>query len=306
MANVNRKKVIDYVETSGKFKSTVISARIKKKYDDLDDEVRVWDIKTKDDESYWVIEGENTPMFLYTQSALFLSADEAYSFHIGLMLRMKARDSNGLEYTPKGYINAATLGVAIFPRLLRKLSIIAKLVEEAEEIEDFKSIGMQCREILIDLGNHVYSEHMSKGEEQPKGSDFKSKANYFISYYYDGADNSEYRSILKKITESVWELSNKITHSNTTTMYEASICVSLCLSLVCTYECVMEKVYNPLSQYVCNVCSSKKLSIIDDETDDDGYVKKLILKCEECDETTNIVFPTRDEGDHSYIKGKME
>jgi len=62
------------------------------------------------------------------------------------------------------------------PYLFRKLKSVATLIDNAQEIEDFQAIGVQCREVLIELGNHIYEPYMSEGNDQPKGSDFKHKA----------------------------------------------------------------------------------------------------------------------------------
>lgn len=98
----------------------------------------------------------------------------------------------------------------------------------AKEIENFQSIGVQCREILIELGNNIYYPEMAKLEEQPQESNFKKKAELFIKYYFTGSDNSDYRSYIKK------------------------------------------------------------LIIVNDDSDKDGIVSKLHLKCEECNEITAV------------------
>lgn len=58
---------------------------------------------------------------------------------------------------------------------------------------------------------------MAGTEEQPKASDFKKKAELFSRFYLTGSENSDYRSIIKKLTESTWDYACKITHSSTAT-----------------------------------------------------------------------------------------
>lgn len=201
-------------------------------------------------------------------------------------------------------MHGVTLGTEIAPQLFRKLKNIALLIDNAYEIEDFQSIGVQCREILIELGNHIYMPNMAGTSEQPKESNFKRKAELFIQFYLTGSENSDYRSIIKKLTESTWEYACKITHSSTATYYEASTCVMLCISLVGVYENITQKVFDPISQYKCSSCKSKKLTIDSDDSNKDGIVQKLYLKCEECNSITEVVFKSSDES-HSYIKGKI-
>ncbi len=87
------------------------------------------------------------------------------------------------------------------------------------------------------------------------------------------------------------------------TFYEASTCVTLCTSLVGVYENIRQKVFDPISQYKCRSCKSKRLKIVNDETTEDGIAKKLFLQCEECEEITEIVFEENDTSKSQYIKG---
>ena len=202
-------------------------------------------------------------------------------------------------------LNGVTLDAEIAPQLFRKLKSVAALIDTAKEIEDFQAIGVQCRETLIELGNHIYDPAMAGDGEQPQASNFKRKCELFIQFYLKGSENADYRSIIKKLTESTWDYANKITHSRSATYYEASTCVTLCISLVGVYENILQKVFDPLSQYHCSVCQSKKLSIDGDDSDEDGMVKKLYLRCEECGATTEVVFEGNDGDNPTYTTGKV-
>ena len=281
------KDIISYVEWQNHGEAKVLSAKPEHHFDDLGDKVTVWNVKTDRDGSWWVVEGEHTPMNLYPQDAYYFSADEVYSFHIGLMARMRAsRD----QYAPEDYVTAATLGAEIAPVLFRKLKHIAELIDDAEEIEDFQAIGVQCREILIELGNSIYTPEMAGNEEQPQASNFKKKAELFLKVSLPGSDNSDYRSIIKKLTEATWDYANKLTHSQNSTYYEASSCVSLILSLISVYENIRQKDKDFVSSYQCANCKSKKLSIADVATDGDEVITKVTLRCEVCGELTYVDF----------------
>ena len=145
-------------------------------------------------------------MNLYPQSAYYFGTDEVYSFHRGLMQRMSAAQD---EYHPEDFVNGVTLGVEIAPQLFRKLKSVATLIDVAKEIEDFQAIGVQCRETLIELGNHIYKPVMAGDEEQPQASNFKRKAELFVQFYLKGSENSDYRSIIKKLTEATWDYAIK-------------------------------------------------------------------------------------------------
>ena len=231
-----------------------MSAKPEQKFNDLGTEVTVWNVKTDTDGAWWVVEGDTVPMNLYPQDAYYFGTDEVYSFHMGIMQRMSSAHA---EYDPDDYIEAATLGAEIAPQILRKLRSIASLIDSATEIEDFQAIGVQCREILIELGNHVYAPHMAGDSEQPQGSNFKKKTELSIQFYLKGSENADYRSIIKKLTEATWDYANKLTHSSSATYYEASTCVSLCISLVGTYENVLQKI----TDKGVNVISADALSL---------------------------------------------
>ena len=272
--------IAKYVEWQSQNKCKVISAKPEQHFNDLGVDVTVWNVKTDTDGAWWVVEGDTVPMNLYPQGAYYFGTDEAYSFHMGIMQRMQ---SSREQYNPDDYIETATLGAEIAPQLLRKLRSIATLIDSATEIEDFQSIGVQSREILIELGNYVYDSHMAGDQEQPQASNFKRKADLAIQFYLSGSDNADYRSIIKKLTEATWDYANKITHSSSATYYEASTCVALCISLVGVYENVLQKVHDPISQQSCPVCKSKKLTVKNIDTDQNNKIKAIHLLCDECE-----------------------
>lgn len=291
-----------YVEWQSQGKCNVLSAKPEQRFDDLGVDVYVWNVKTDTDGDWWVVEGDGVPMNLYPQSAYYFGTDEVYSFHMGLIQRMSVARA---EYHPEDFVNSVTLGTEIAPQLFRKLKSVATLIDTAKEIEDFQAIGVQCRETLIELGNHIYEPVMAGGEEQPQASNFKRKAELFIHFYLKGSENSDYRGIIKKLTEATWDYANKITHSQNATYYEASTCVTLCISLVGTYENILQKAFDPLAQCYCSVCKSKRLKIDGDDSDGDGMVEKLYLHCEECGATTEIVFEKNSSDKSSYITDKV-
>lgn len=92
----------------------------------------VWDVHT-DKNRWWVV---TSPTNLYSQ-AHFPSLDYTLSFHIGLMARVAAQQPRQVDQ------EEADIAV-----LFRKLEQISDALEEAEEVEDFQAIGLQCRELL--------------------------------------------------------------------------------------------------------------------------------------------------------------
>ncbi len=88
----------EYVEMEGA--TTVTEVEFVERFTLLGKEDVVLSVKTTDrqDDEYWVIAG-STPMNLYSK-AKFHTADEAFSFHTGLMLRILARQDEHSEEEP--------------------------------------------------------------------------------------------------------------------------------------------------------------------------------------------------------------
>lgn len=245
-----------YVEGQSRGKCNVLSAKPEQHFNDLGVDVCVWNVKTDADGDWWVVEGDSVPMNLYPQSAYYFGTDEVYSFHMGLMQRMSAAQD---EYHPEDFVNGVTLGAEIAPQLFRKLKSVAALIDAAKEIEDFQAIGVQCRETLIELGNHIYKPVMAGDEEQPQASNFKRKAELFVQFYLKGSENSDYRSIIKKLTEATWDYANKITHSRSATYYEASTCVTLCIEYVVIVSLFSQTILRGGSSIIAIMADLQKL-----------------------------------------------
>jgi hypothetical protein len=95
----------------------------------------VWDVHT-DKNRWWVITNATN---LYRQSE-FQSLDYTLSFHIGLMARIAARDGREPDQETAEML-------AVF----RKLEQISDAADRADEVEEFQSVGLQCREALVAL-----------------------------------------------------------------------------------------------------------------------------------------------------------
>ncbi|HET6558031.1 MAG TPA: toll/interleukin-1 receptor domain-containing protein, partial [Prolixibacteraceae bacterium] len=93
-------RAIKYVELEANTK--VINAEFVERYSLLgrDDVVISVHTMDKDDPEWWVVGGD-TPMNLYTKNK-FRSADEAFSFHTGIMIRLMTRDFEASTIPPDG------------------------------------------------------------------------------------------------------------------------------------------------------------------------------------------------------------
>jgi len=83
-----KKQVEEYVEWECRGKAKVIHSKPEQTYNELGFNVTIWNVKTDNDGSWWVAQGD-LPMNLYPQDqAYYFSTDEVFSFHLGIMLRL--------------------------------------------------------------------------------------------------------------------------------------------------------------------------------------------------------------------------
>src|SRR5687767_13347731 len=127
------KSIKQYLKSQGI--SKVIYLQPEQRFQDLDEEINVWNVKTNKG-AWWVVEGDNVPMNLYTQDASYLSADEAYSFHLGIIHRLRDRDRQNFKHI----IDEIPLDLERIKSIKRRLSIAARELNSAVEAEHFQSI----------------------------------------------------------------------------------------------------------------------------------------------------------------------
>lgn len=264
-----------YVEEDGQEK--VLSAKPEQSFMDLGPKVKVWNVKT-DKGAWWVVEGEGVPMNLYPQGAYYFSADEAYSFHMGLMARVMMREEHDSEHV----LRLVTLGQSRFIGIRRKLHVASEALAAAKEPEDFQAIGLACREVLIALGGEVVLDsEIPPGTQLPKLADFKNRARLAVDRLLPGSGNSELRAHARKISEAAWEFSATLTHSPNRTIHEAFICVSLVGAVLTLFEKLLEMGDIHFQDLSCPLCKSRQLEYIDRQVTEDKP-SEIILHCNYC------------------------
>ena len=96
-----------------------------------------------------------------------------------------------------------------------------------------------------------------------------------------GAENAELRDHFRKLSYSAWDFANKITHSDTRTIYEASICLTLCTAVASSFENLLAKHDDPFGNHRCKECGSRKFDIYSPD-DEQGEIEELLIVCEVC------------------------
>lgn len=172
-----------------------------------------WDVRTNKSR-LWVITG---PTNLYDQS-LFPSVDYALSFHIGVTARVRSRDKprvSGLEQMT-------------MPAAWRRWERAGVILNEAEEPEDFQSVGMRCRESLIAMVRALGLKQMvPKGSLPPQKSNVVEWCNFIANHVAQGSSAERMRGYLKAVAKAGWEFVNWLTHAQGATRADGLFALEL-------------------------------------------------------------------------------
>jgi len=176
--------------------------------------------------------------------------------------------------------------VAPYPSVARRFVRATERAVEAISIEDVNEVGLNCRELLNDYANQIYSPEYSKTDI--KGADTKELLKDTIKYYTkSGGERATVDSLNLYVDKVVREL-HTITHSSNVYPEHAFLCINLCISLITSIEALVllhERKNSPIYEYFgetkCPKCRSLKLEACShhDEGHDEMY---YFVKCSEC------------------------
>lgn len=247
--------------------------KVEQTFDDLGDEVHVWNIRTNDG-NWWVVEGENVPMNLYTQNEFYFSADEAYSFHMGITQRLQARH----HQTFKHVIDEVPLDIDWVKSISRRLNSAALELNDVSGPEDIQSIGLTCRESLIELAGALAQGNPELLTEHGlKAADFKGIAKAAINLYAVGKRNSNLRKRCRDLIEAAWDHSSEVVHSSNKNIPDAKICLLFTCSAVSVIQNLFFKYLGFDEEPKCPECKSMDYDLAGGETSEE-----LVLCCNSC------------------------
>lgn len=227
-----KKEIIEYVEwqlnkASESMKSVVHLEKMKSEVVFGEEHV-VWDVHTDEPGRWWVI---THPTNLYSQYE-FPSLDYTLSFHLGVTARVAARQSKKAPDERKDRLRSTW----------RRWENAAEALDLAKETEDFQSIGMMCREALIELIKSLQPEIPSVPQkEPPKSADFLGWSEMAITHFAAGQRNKHIRSYLKATSKETWHLVNWLTHTSKASLYEAHLVHDAVASLLSIFSIVVVK-----------------------------------------------------------------
>jgi hypothetical protein len=212
-------------------------------------------------------------MNLYTQNGYYFAADEAYSFHMGITQRLSQRHQNEFKHI----IDEVPLDIDQVKSISRKLRMASEKLSFDLEPEEFQSIGLICRESLVDLSKEFCKRNPEIiKEKELKSSDFKGVANEFINLYISGKNNSDLRNYSRKMVESAWSYNSIVVHSQNKTYPDVKIALLFTSAVVSLFENLFLKYIGFDDEIKCSECGSKQLEFFDN---DNG---ELVLQCQSC------------------------
>src|ERR1035441_3545199 len=205
----------------------------------------VWDVHTNADR-WWII---TEPMNLYSQEQ-FPNMDLALTFHVGLCLRIPRSERQKLSEIP----------AEPFTACMRGLQEASEALAQAQEVADYQSIGVRCREALLAFVNIAQAVMPWTGtEEPPKKADLKAWANHICSVALSGESHKYRRHLFKTLLESAWEFANWLTHTKSSHWHDAEAALSVTENAIgLCISAVIRHVRGVPEQ--CPACGSQRLS----------------------------------------------
>ena len=226
-----------------------------------------WDVHTDEPSRWWVITG---PTNLYSQD-LFPSLDYTFSFHIGLMARVGARNAKRAPRSEGQRLRAAW----------RRWETAAQALDTAREAEDFQAVGMRCRETLVALVKSLQRGVLiPDGSTSPKAANVPEWMELIARHFAGGARNEHIRSYLRTTAKEVWQLLNWLTHTTGAGLHDARIAAEATSGLLTTTTLVVMRA-EVGSPSACPNCGSYRVTAVFDldVPRDPPYVSM----CESCE-----------------------
>lgn len=190
---------------------------------------------------WWVI---TEPTNLYLQSH-FPEAEQALIFHIGLGAVLAERSRGELEDDNEQHVTAPW----------RRYRDALTAMNEADEAEDFQSVGIKCRDALIALGKlYQDAEWLGDVADPPKVADFKG----WGGIYAERLSRDRVRNYVKALVEKTWDLTVALQHNSNATPFDADLALEATAHLIGTLGRLVSRHLNGDPKR-CPKCESYRL-----------------------------------------------
>ena len=203
-------------------------------------------------ERWWVI---TEPTNLYSQES-FPEYDVAFSFHVGLMLRVMNRDRVEIDDEKAEEVGGAW----------RRYEAAVAAMDSAREAEDYQGVAIKCREALLAFGReHQEAEWLTVPEVKPKVNDFKG----WVTLYAQDLSTGRMRRYLSEIADKNWDVAVSLQHDSNATEWDAEMLLDATAHVFQMYSTAIVKVKGKPPRR-CPKCSSYRLVIDGDIAVRDG------------------------------------
>ena len=203
----------------------------------------IWDVTT-DKNRWWVI---TNPTNLYSQEH-FPSLDYTFSFHVGLMMRLRSR-SEGVDADDPHP----------FDEVFRRQEQAMDRHDSAVEAEDYQAVGMQLRECLISLVGAVRRRvTVAQGTDKPQDANFVSWSETLMEELCGGGANKQLRKRLKNTAKDTWQLVNWLTHDRDANRTASSIAIHACDTVVGHFAQLLGRARTDKTEQ-CPICTSRQI-----------------------------------------------
>lgn len=139
---------------------------------------------------------------------------------------------SALEQSTQNVSDELVVDLSDWQRVQRTLAKINKSVFNARHEEDFQSVGLLCREILISLAQMVYVKEMhgatNEKDSEISSTDSKAMLSNYISSVLAGKVNEELRSY----ANATHKLANALIHKRTASKRDMLLAVSATTALI--------------------------------------------------------------------------
>ena len=234
--------IANYVHAQARDETVQHVERVKTEYV-LGETYEIWDVTT-DANRWWVI---TNPTNLYSQQH-FPSLDYTFSFHLGLMMRLRSgpEGPNSSEPDP-------------FDEVFRREEQAKIRFNRAVESEDYQAVGMQLRECLITLIAVMRRRiEIPPNVEKPQDANFIEWTNVLLNELCSGRRNKELRAYIRVTSEKTWQLVNWLTHDRDANKTATSIAIEGCDMVV--GHCIQLIQMNRTDRTeTCPLCSSRNI-----------------------------------------------
>jgi hypothetical protein len=226
----------------------------------------VWDLDTSEG-PWWVITNLTN---LYEKTGANESMDHVLALHIGLMERLRAKNSGRAAGEERDRTGPAW----------RRLEQAEDAFDAADEAEDFQAVGMRLRECLLTLVRGFASSDLIPADaERPRLGDFVAWSSLIAKQVSGGQDRLA--TFLARNCKETWELVNWLTHYRDAGPYETGIAVESTAQVLGTMVSLLVRYEKGIPER-CPDCGSYRLHR-DFRPEDLGWDEPYITICEVCD-----------------------